>query len=89
LAATRSRICCVRRRAGFHAALYAKDRGGQLRVEPSEIESLAREALEPFARGRGENPYAIQHELQETMQRLVGIIRTESSSGRRSGRSSN
>jgi succinate dehydrogenase / fumarate reductase flavoprotein subunit len=66
------------RRAGFHAALYAKDRGGQLRVEPSEVESLAREALEPFTRGRGENPYAIQHELQETMQRLVGIIRTES-----------
>ncbi len=66
------------RRAGFHAALYAKDRGGQLRVEPSEVESLAREALEPFSRGRGENPYAIQHELQETMQRLVGIIRTES-----------
>ncbi len=66
------------RRAGFHAALYAKDRGGQLRVEPSEVESLAREALEPFSRARGENPYAIQHELQETMQRLVGIIRTES-----------
>jgi succinate dehydrogenase / fumarate reductase flavoprotein subunit len=66
------------RRAGFHAALYAKDRGGELRVEPSEVESLAREALEPFSRARGENPYAIQHELQETMQRLVGIIRTES-----------
>ena len=66
------------RRAGFHAALYAKDRGGQLRVEPREVESLAREALEPFSRAGGENPYAIQHELQETMQRLVGIIRTES-----------
>jgi succinate dehydrogenase / fumarate reductase flavoprotein subunit len=66
------------RRAGFHAALYAKDRGGELRVVPSEVESLAREALEPFSRARGENPYAIQHELQETMQRLVGIIRTES-----------
>ena len=66
------------RRAGFHAALYAKDRGGQLRIVPSEVESLAREALEPFSRARGENPYAIQHELQETMQRLVGIIRTES-----------
>ena len=67
------------RRAGFHAALYAKDRGGQVKVEPSQVESLAREALEPLSRSPGgENPYAIQHELQETMQRLVGIIRTES-----------
>jgi len=67
------------RRAGFHAALYAKDRGGQVKVEPSQVESLAREALEPLSRrAGGENPYAIQHELQETMQRLVGIIRTES-----------
>src|SRR5436853_568401 len=66
------------RRAGLHAALYAKNLGGQLGVEPSEVESLAREALEPFSRAGGENPYAIQHELEEAMQRLVGIIRTES-----------
>jgi succinate dehydrogenase / fumarate reductase flavoprotein subunit len=33
--------------------------------------------LEPFSRSGGENPYAIQAELQETMQNLVGIIRTE------------
>ena len=65
------------RRAGLHAALYAKDFGGQLRVEPGQTESVAREVLEPFARGGGENPYAIQHELQETMQQLVGIVRTE------------
>jgi len=37
-----------------------------------------REALEPFERAGGENPYAIQADLQETMQALVGLIRTES-----------
>ena len=32
--------------------------------------------LAPFDREDGENPYDIQHDLQETMQALVGIIRT-------------
>jgi succinate dehydrogenase / fumarate reductase, flavoprotein subunit len=34
------------------------------------------EAYAPFGRVGGANPYDIQHELQETMQALVGIIRT-------------
>ena len=34
--------------------------------------------LAPFGRTSGENPYAIQADLQETMQSLVGIIRKES-----------
>jgi succinate dehydrogenase / fumarate reductase flavoprotein subunit len=33
--------------------------------------------MEPFQRSGGENPYAIQADLQETMQHLVGLIRTE------------
>jgi succinate dehydrogenase flavoprotein subunit len=65
------------RRAGLYAALYAKDFGGSLTVESSQVESLAREMLEPFTRAGGENPYAIQADLQETMQSLVGLIRTE------------
>src|SRR6184192_4883386 len=65
------------RRVGFYAALYAKDFGGSLTVESSQVESLAREMLEPFTRIGGENPYAIQADLQETMQGLVGLIRTE------------
>src|SRR5439155_1542504 len=65
------------RRAGLYAALYAKDFGGPLTVESSYVESLAREMLEPFTRTGGENPYAIQADLQETMQNLVGLIRTE------------
>jgi succinate dehydrogenase / fumarate reductase flavoprotein subunit len=66
------------RRAGQHAALYAKNFGGQLTVDSGVVESIVREALEPFERAGGENPYAIQADLQETMQALVGLIRTES-----------
>ena len=65
------------RRAGLHAALYAKNFGGQLRLEAGFVESVVRESLEPFDRAGGENPYAIQAELQDTMQKLVGLIRTE------------
>ncbi len=66
------------RRAGLHAALYAKDFGGQLTVDSGQVESIVRAALAPFERVGQENPYAIQSELQETMQSLVGLIRTES-----------
>ena len=31
----------------------------------------------PFAREGGEGPYQVQHDLQETMQDLVGIVRRE------------
>jgi succinate dehydrogenase / fumarate reductase flavoprotein subunit len=65
------------RRAGLYAALYAKNVGGRLSVDAGQVEAVARETLEPFGRPAGENPYAIQAELQDTMQNLVGIIRTE------------
>ena len=43
-----------------------------------QVEAAAKKALEPFERGAaGENPFAIQHELQDTMQDLVGIVRVE------------
>jgi succinate dehydrogenase / fumarate reductase flavoprotein subunit len=65
------------RRAGLYAALYAKDFGGSVTVSTTHVESIAREVLEPLTRSGGENPYAIQAELQDTMQNLVGIIRHE------------
>lgn len=34
-------------------------------------------ATAPFEAEGGENPYQIQHDLQDVMQSLVGIIRTE------------
>jgi succinate dehydrogenase / fumarate reductase flavoprotein subunit len=66
------------KRAGEFAATFARENPhGQINTD--EIETAAREALAPFeSRGRGsENPYAIQKDLQETMQNLVGIVRTE------------
>jgi succinate dehydrogenase / fumarate reductase flavoprotein subunit len=43
-----------------------------------EVECAARALLAPFERTGGENPYTIHADLQECMQTLVGIIRTES-----------
>jgi succinate dehydrogenase / fumarate reductase flavoprotein subunit len=65
------------KRAGEYAAKYAKDnRVAQLPQD--QIDDAARLALEPFDRGTsGESPFAIQYELQETMQALVGIVRRE------------
>ncbi len=65
------------KRAGEFAAKFAKEHGaGQ--VNHDQVEEAARRALEPFERGpSGENPYAIQHDLQTLMQDLVGIVRRE------------
>jgi len=63
------------RRAGLHAALYAKNLGGRLTIERGQVEQAVQAMLAPFERVGGENPYAIQSDLQETMQMLVGIIR--------------
>jgi len=65
------------RRAGLHAALYAKNFAGALTVDAGQVEQAARQMLAPFERAGGENPYTIQSELQETMHTLVGIIRNE------------
>ncbi len=66
------------KRAGEFAAKFAKE-NQHGRIESEKIDTVAREALAPFeSRGRGgENPYAIQKDLQETMQDLVGIVRNE------------
>jgi succinate dehydrogenase / fumarate reductase flavoprotein subunit len=65
------------KRAGEYAAKFAKE-NTQATVEEAQVQSTAAKALEPFERGpAGENPYSIQHELQEKMQDLVGIVRVE------------
>lgn len=46
-------------------------------VPDAEIEAATGEALAPFEREGGENPYAVHAELQQTMNELVGIIRKE------------
>jgi len=61
-------------RAGVAAAEDAK-RMPAVSVDSTQIEEAAREALAPFERKVGESPYAIHRDLQETMQKLVGIFR--------------
>jgi succinate dehydrogenase / fumarate reductase flavoprotein subunit len=64
--------------AGEHAAKWAKQQGGGTEPDKAQVEHHIQAALAPFSReGSGENPYNIQHELQDMMQALVGIVRLE------------
>jgi succinate dehydrogenase / fumarate reductase flavoprotein subunit len=66
------------KRAGEYAAAFAAQHGAP-RIDERQVEAAASRALAPFERGPGgENPYAIQHDLQAMMQDLVGIVRRES-----------
>jgi succinate dehydrogenase / fumarate reductase flavoprotein subunit len=64
------------RRAGKGAADYIESGAGATSFDHSEVEAAVKEALAPFDRTTGENPYDIQRDLQEMMQANVGIIRT-------------
>jgi succinate dehydrogenase / fumarate reductase, flavoprotein subunit len=69
------------KRAGQFAAEFARQHG-QGQINQDQVESVALWALRPFEpaalrSSTGENPYRLQHDLQETMQDLVGIVRTE------------
>jgi len=64
------------RRAGLAAGGYAK-RQSAPSIESAQIDDATREALAPLSCSGGENPYSIHHDLQEVMQNLVGIFRTD------------
>ena len=64
------------KRAGEYAAQFAKENGHGT-VDSGQIETEANRALEPFGRDGGENPFNVQHDLQDMMQKLVGIVRIE------------
>jgi len=64
-------------RAGRFAAEFAKNNSAGA-VDDSQVQAAAKGALQPFEHGpSGENPYQIQYKLQDCMQDLVGIVRTE------------
>jgi succinate dehydrogenase / fumarate reductase flavoprotein subunit len=64
------------KRAGAFAARFAQQHGAG-RIAPDQVESAARRALAPFDRSPGgDGPYQVQHDLQDMMQDLVGIVRT-------------
>ena len=64
------------KRAGEYAATFAQ-KAALGAMDATELASLGKNALEPFGRNDGTNPYTVQHELQGVMQDLVGIVRTE------------
>ncbi len=64
------------KRAGEFAARHARDNSlGQ--VDNHQIDTAVAAALRPFEQETGENPYAVQRDLQELMQHNVGIVRNE------------
>ena len=66
------------KRAGDGAADYLDSLGSSRpAVSSADVDAAMAEALAPFSRTEGENPYTVHHELQQTMQDLVGLIRRE------------
>ncbi|HEX9512427.1 MAG TPA: fumarate reductase/succinate dehydrogenase flavoprotein subunit [Puia sp.] len=64
------------KRAGEYAVKFARENGTG-RINEQEIEMAMKQALEPFDRTDGDNPFQVQYDLQEMMQDLVGIVRKE------------
>ena len=67
------------KRAGEAATAYAHTLGdARPPVDEADVRSAQASALAPFEVEGGENPYTIQSDLQQSMNDLVGIIRTAS-----------
>ena len=67
------------KRAGEYAAQFAEENDA-IPLEEGSIEQIAQHVLQPFENPEGgENPYEIQAELQDKMQELVGIARSQES----------
>jgi succinate dehydrogenase / fumarate reductase, flavoprotein subunit len=66
------------KRAGMGAADYIEGGAALSPLDEAQVQHYVDEALAPFERDSGENPYDIQRDLQEMMQANVGIIRTGS-----------
>ncbi len=64
------------RRAGLAAARHAQQVSASS-IDNSQIEQSEKELLSPFSNTGAESPYAVHRDLQEFMQNLVGIFRTE------------
>jgi succinate dehydrogenase / fumarate reductase flavoprotein subunit len=65
------------KRAGEHAAVFAKANGA-VSIDERQVEAATKRSLEPFERANAqENPFKVQQDLQGLMQDLVGIVRVE------------
>jgi succinate dehydrogenase / fumarate reductase flavoprotein subunit len=63
-------------RAGEYAAKFARENAFGA-INTQELESAEKCALRPFEQNGADNPYSVQHRLQDIMQDLVGIVRQE------------
>jgi len=64
------------KRAGEYAAIFAKENAAAA-IDETQVSKAAELALMVFEREKGESPFDVHYALQETMQQLVGIVRTE------------
>lgn len=64
------------KRAGEAASAYAAGLSARPAVHDADVQAAKESALAPFEVEGGENPYTIQQDLQQSMNDLVGIIRT-------------
>jgi succinate dehydrogenase / fumarate reductase flavoprotein subunit len=65
------------KRAGEYAAIFAKEnKYGS--INDDDVKKIVNESTQPFENMDGGNPFQVQYDLQEMMQDLVGIVRTES-----------
>jgi succinate dehydrogenase / fumarate reductase, flavoprotein subunit len=65
------------RRAGIGATEYVSALTARPSLPEPKLAAAVAEALAPLERAEGENPYTVHAELQQVMNDLVGIIRTE------------
>jgi succinate dehydrogenase / fumarate reductase flavoprotein subunit len=67
------------KRAGEYAAQFARQ-NKPAAIDPIDVKAAVDGAVKPFdnAQTGGENPYGVQTALQDMMQSLVGIVRTDS-----------
>jgi succinate dehydrogenase / fumarate reductase flavoprotein subunit len=65
------------KRAGEYAAIFAKS-NGSVAIDERQVDAAMKRSLEPFERANAkENPFKVQQDLQNMMQDLVGIVRSE------------
>jgi succinate dehydrogenase flavoprotein subunit len=71
-----SELLVFGRRAGEHAARHARTASPPA-SDPEQIAQAGRAACASLERGAGENPFALQRELQQLMQANAALVRDE------------
>ena len=85
-AAIRCPTCSCSASAPAARPPISRSQNAALHIDANQVEQIANAAVEPFERSGGESPYQVQHDLQGTMQDLVGIVRREDEMQRGAGR---